>query len=92
MYAAFTHLVGYSSNYYTYMYDKVIALDFFSQFSKGNLLDDPVAMRYRRTVLDPGGSQPGKEIVQKFLGRSQSTEAFTNWISEEFQPGAAVYD
>lgn len=92
MYAAFTHLVGYSSNYYTYMYDKVIALDFFSQFSKTNLLDDPVAMKYRRTVLDPGGSQPGKEIVQKFLGRSQSTEPFTNWISEEFQPTAAVYD
>jgi thimet oligopeptidase len=49
-------------------------------------------MKYRRTVLDPGGSQPGKEIVQKFLGRSQSTEPFTNWISEEFQPTAAVYD
>jgi thimet oligopeptidase len=92
MYAAFTHLVGYSSNYYTYLYDKVIALDFFAQFAKTNLLDDPVAMKYRRTVLDPGGSQPGKEIVRRFLGRSQSTEAFTDWIGEEFQPAAAVYD
>jgi thimet oligopeptidase len=92
MYAAFTHLVGYSSNYYTYLYDKVIALDFFAQFAKTNLLDDPVAMKYRRTVLDPGGSQPGKEIVQKFLGRSQSTEAFTDWIGEEFQLTPAVYD
>lgn len=92
MYAAFTHLVGYSSNYYTYLYDKVIALDFFCQFDKTNLIDDPIAMKYRRTVLDPGGSQPGKEIVQKFLGRSQSTDAFTDWIGEEFQPAAAVYD
>ncbi|HEX5233765.1 MAG TPA: M3 family metallopeptidase [Silvibacterium sp.] len=92
MYAAFTHLVGYSSNYYTYLYDKVIALDFFSQFARTNLLDDPIAMKYRRTVLDPGGSLPGKEIVQKFLGRSQSTDAFTNWIGEEFHPAAAVYD
>ena len=88
MYAAFTHLVGYSSNYYTYLYDKVIALDFFAQFAKTNLLDDPIAMKYRRTVLEPGGSLPGKEIVQRFLGRSQSTEAFTNWIGEEFQPAA----
>ena len=32
MYASFTHLVGYSSNYYTYPFDKVIALDFFAQF------------------------------------------------------------
>lgn len=92
MYAAFTHLVGYSSNYYTYMYDKVIALDFFAQFSRGNLLDDPVAMKYRRTVLDPGGSLPGKEIVQRFLGRAQSTDAFTQWIGEEFQPAAAAYE
>jgi thimet oligopeptidase len=92
MYAAFTHLVGYSSNYYTYLYDKVIALDFFSQFAKTNLLDDPIAMKYRRTVLDPGGSMPGKDIVQHFLGRSQSTEAFTDWIGEEFLPVAAVYD
>lgn len=92
MYAAFTHLIGYTSNYYTYMYDKVIALDFFSQFSqpgsKTDLLDSPVAMKYRNAVLDPGGSVPGKDIVQNFLGRPQSTDAFTRWMSEEFQPTA----
>ena len=32
MYASFGHLTGYSSNYYTYAFDKVIALDFFAQF------------------------------------------------------------
>ena len=80
MYASFTHLTGYSSNYYTYLYDKVIALDFFAQFPRHALLDSPAAMRYRRTVLEPGGSMPGKEIVQRFLGRSQSSEAFTDWI------------
>ncbi len=92
MYASFTHLVGYSSNYYTYLYDKVIALDFFSQFARANLLDDPAAMKYRRTVLDPGGSRPGKEIVLHFLGRSQSTDAFTAWVGEEFQQSASVYE
>jgi Zn-dependent oligopeptidase len=86
MYSAFTHLIGYSSNYYTYMYDKVIALDFFAQFSKTNLLDDPIAMKYRRTVLEPGGSLPGKDIVHHFLGRPQSTSAFASWMNEEFQP------
>ena len=39
MYASFGHLTGYSSNYYTYAFDKVIALDFFAQFDPGNLLD-----------------------------------------------------
>jgi thimet oligopeptidase len=84
MYASFTHLTGYSSNYYTYLYDKVIALDFFSQFPRHALLESPVAMKYRRAVLEPGGSMPGCEIVARFLGRSQSSEAFTQWMSEEF--------
>ena len=92
MYASFTHLVGYSSNYYTYLYDKVIALDFYSQFSRAHPLDDPTSMKYRRTVLDPGGSMPGKEIVMRFLGRYQSTDAFTDWVGEEFQAAASVYD
>jgi thimet oligopeptidase len=42
-------------------------------------------------VLEPGGSMPGKEIVQKFLGRSQSSDAFTQWIGEEFQQMSAAY-
>ncbi|MBB6146349.1 thimet oligopeptidase [Silvibacterium bohemicum] len=92
MYASFTHLVGYSSNYYTYLYDKVIALDFFSQFARTNLLDDPISMKYRRTVLEPGGSVPGKQIVMHFLGRKQSADAFVNWVGEEFQAAASVYE
>ncbi|MGC2635800.1 MAG: M3 family metallopeptidase [Acidobacteriaceae bacterium] len=91
MYASFTHLVGYSSNYYTYLYDKVIALDFFSQFPRNALLDSPVAMKYRRAVLDPGGSMPGKEIVHQFLSRTQSSEAFSQWMGEEFQQMSAAY-
>ncbi|HKO12895.1 MAG TPA: M3 family metallopeptidase, partial [Acidobacteriaceae bacterium] len=91
MYASFTHLVGYTSNYYTYLYDKVIALDFFSQFPRHALLDSPVVLKYRRAVLDPGGSMPGKEIVRHFLGRPQSTEAFTGWMGEEFQQMSEAY-
>jgi thimet oligopeptidase len=83
MYSSFTHLVGYSSNYYTYLYDKVIALDFFAQFG-ADLLDSSTAMKYRRTVLEAGGSVPGKEIVEHFLGRTHSTDAFTAWVGEEF--------
>jgi len=91
MYASFTHLVGYSSNYYTYLYDKVIALDFFAQFPRNALLESPESMRYRRTVLEPGGSMPGREIVHHFLGRSQSCDAFTDWVGEEFQAMKAAY-
>ena len=85
LYASFTHLTGYSSNYYTYLYDKVIALDFFREFSKGNLLEEAVTTRYRAEVLAPGGSKPGKDLVRAFLGREQSPEAFTAWLEEALQ-------
>ena len=84
MYASFTHLTGYSSNYYTYVLDKVIAVDFFSQFDKANLLSGPTAMRYRRTVLEPGATKPAAELVKNFLGRPQNLTALKQWINEEF--------
>jgi thimet oligopeptidase len=84
MYAAFTHLVGYTSNYYTYLYDKVMALEFFAEFDKTRLLDGPAAMRYRRAVLEPGGSKPARELVQEFLGREVSMDALLGWIGQEF--------
>lgn len=82
MYASFTHLCGYSSNYYTYLYDKVIAIDFFNQFDRAHLLEDPATMRYREAVIDKGGSAPGRTMVRGFLGRDESMEAFEEWIGE----------
>jgi thimet oligopeptidase len=84
-YAGFTHLMGYTSNYYTYVLDKVIAIDFFSQFDKNNLLGGEAATRYRKTVLEPGGSKPGTDLVRGFLGRPQNLEAFKLWMDEEFR-------
>jgi thimet oligopeptidase len=85
MYAAFTHLVGYTSNYYTYLYDKVMALEFFAEFDQENLIEGPVAMRYRREVLEPGGSKPARDLVQAFLGREVSMSALKGWIGKEFE-------
>jgi thimet oligopeptidase len=89
MYAAFTHLVGYTSNYYTYLYDKVMALEFFAHFDGSSakaLLDGPAAMRYRRMVLEPGGSKPARALVAAFLGIESegevSTDALKRWIQQ----------
>jgi thimet oligopeptidase len=84
-YTSFTHLTGYSSNYYTYVLDKVIAVDFFAQFDAKNLLDGPTALRYRKAVLEPGGSKPATELVKDFLGRPQSIEALKSWMDKEFE-------
>jgi thimet oligopeptidase len=84
MYASFGHLAGYSSTYYTYMWDKVIAEDFFEQFDSKNLLAGDAPLRYRRTVLEPGGSMSANDLVKNFLGRPQSIEALKRWMSVEF--------
>ncbi len=86
MYASFTHLTNYTSNYYTYVLDKVIAVDFFSQFDKQNLLDGPANLRYRREVLEPGAGKPAEQIVTDFLGRKQNMAAFTQWIADGDAP------
>jgi thimet oligopeptidase len=85
MYASFGHLMGYSSNYYTYMFDKVIALDFFGQFDAKDLLGCDAGARYRKTVLEQGGSKPGREMVRDFLGRDEEFAAFAKWMNEEFE-------
>jgi thimet oligopeptidase len=89
-YASFTHLTGYTSNYYTYVLDKVIAVDFFAAFDPKNLLDGPTALRYRHTVLEQGGSKPAAELVKDFLGRPQNIDALKTWMDKEFQTPATT--
>ena len=84
MYASFGHLTGYSSNYYTYAFDKVIALDFFAQFDPADLLGCDAGSRYRTAVLEQGGSKPGRQMVRDFLGRDEDFAAFSEWLNEEF--------
>ena len=88
MYASFGHLTGYSSNYYTYAFDKVIALDFFAQFDPEDLIGCDAGARYRKTVLEQGGSKPGREMVRDFLGRDEEFAAFSEWLNEEFEEAA----
>jgi thimet oligopeptidase len=85
MYASFGHLTGYSSNYYTYAFDKVIALDFFAQFDANDLLGCAAGSRYRKAVLEQGGSKPGRQMVRDFLGRDEEFQAFSQWLNEEFE-------
>ena len=80
---AFGHLDGYSAVYYTYMWSLVIAKDMFSQFDKSNLLAPGVALRYRKAVLEPGGSKPAAELVKDFLGRPFNEQAWKKWLDSD---------
>ena len=90
MWASFGHLGGYSSAYYTYLFDKVIAEDFFLQFDHQNLLAGDAPMKYRRVVLEPGGSMSANDLVKNFLGRPQNMTALQHWLSEEIDAGAGT--
>jgi len=77
---SFGHLDGYSAIYYTYMWSLVIAKDLFSVFKKEGLLNPAPARRYRRAILEAGGSKPAAELVRDFLGRPYDFSAYQQWL------------
>ncbi|HKC28929.1 MAG TPA: M3 family metallopeptidase, partial [Jatrophihabitans sp.] len=84
--AAFGHLAGYTSAYYTYMWSLVIAKDLFSAFDPADLFDPAVAHRYRDRILAPGGSRDAADLVADFLGRPFAFDAFAAWLDREPVP------
>jgi thimet oligopeptidase len=82
-YDGFGHLNGYSAIYYTYVWSKAIALDLFTRFKTEGMRNPAVAMRYRRLVLEPGGSEDANELVENFLGRPLSLEAFKTELAKK---------
>jgi len=80
MQASFGHLEGYSALYYTYMWSLVIAKDLVSAFRERGLMDPATAARYRKAILEPGGSRPAAALVEAFLGRPSGFEAYQAWL------------
>ncbi|WP_127819275.1 M3 family metallopeptidase [Microbacterium sp. CPCC 204701] len=81
-YAGFGHLTGYGACYYTYQWSLVIARDLLSGFSNG-LMDPQAARHYRVEVLERGGSRDAKDMVEAFLGRPSSFDAYRRWLGGE---------
>ncbi|HSE07914.1 MAG TPA: M3 family metallopeptidase [Nocardioidaceae bacterium] len=79
--ASFGHLEGYSSAYYTYMWSLVIAKDMFSAFDEEDMFAEEVAHRYRDRVLAAGGSKDAADLVEHFLGRPYTFDAFEAWLN-----------
>ncbi len=80
---AFGHLNGYSSIYYTYVWSKAIALDLFTKFKRDGMRNPETAMRYRKLVLEPGGSEDANTLIQNFLGRPLSLDAFKDELAKK---------
>jgi thimet oligopeptidase len=86
--ASFGHLVGYTSAYYTYMWSLVIAKDLMSGFDRADLFDADTARRYRDTILAAGGRKDAAELVEDFLGRPYSFEAYERWLENDGAEGS----
>ena len=80
--ASFGHLDGYSSSYYTYMWSLVIAKDLFSAFDRDDMFAPGTATRYRDQVLAAGGRRDAADLVEDFLGRPYTIEAWTRWLNQ----------
>jgi thimet oligopeptidase len=67
----------------------VIAEDFVTKFDRKDLLAPAPAARYRKLVLEPGGSKSANDLVTDFLGRVQNMDALKRWMSEQFEAAPA---
>ncbi|MDQ1123393.1 M3 family metallopeptidase [Microbacterium trichothecenolyticum] len=79
-YAGFGHLTGYGACYYTYQWSLVIARDLLSAFGD-DLFDPEIALRYRREILEPGGTRDARDLVEAFLGRESTFDAYRDWLA-----------
>ncbi|MEN9397332.1 MAG: hypothetical protein RLZ81_1862, partial [Pseudomonadota bacterium] len=79
--AAFGHVMGgYQAGYYGYMWSEVLALDMRSAFG-ANAMDTKVGARYRKLILESGGQRAPAELVEAFLQRKPSADAFFREIT-----------
>eukprot|EP01102_Stenamoeba_stenopodia_P005252 TRINITY_DN15804_c0_g1_i1.p1 TRINITY_DN15804_c0_g1~~TRINITY_DN15804_c0_g1_i1.p1 ORF type:complete len:404 (+),score=94.29 TRINITY_DN15804_c0_g1_i1:46-1212(+) len=82
---SFGHLDGYSAIYYTYMWSLVIAKDLFTEFQRDGLMNSEVSTRYRRVILEPGGSKEAAQLVRDFLGRDYKFDAYERWLNQQLE-------
>ncbi len=79
--AAFGHVMGgYQAGYYGYMWSEVLALDMRSAFG-ANVMDPSQGARYRQLILENGGQRAPAELVEAFLQRKPSPDAFFKEIT-----------
>jgi thimet oligopeptidase len=75
--AGFSHITAsnYAAGYYGYLWSEVVAADLRTAFERDKF-DADVGRRYRDAVLARGGERPPSDLVQDFLGRPSSSNAF----------------
>ncbi|GAA0745773.1 M3 family metallopeptidase [Ideonella azotifigens] len=73
----FSHIFagGYSAGYYSYKWAEVLSADAWSAFEEQGVLNADTGRRYRREILEMGGSRPALDSFKAFRGREPSIDA-----------------
>ena len=74
---AFSHIFagGYSAGYYSYKWAEVLDADTFEAFLENGLYDQDTAQKYKREILEKGGSAKPDVLYKNFRGRDADTNA-----------------
>lgn len=77
MSTSFSHLFagGYAAGYYSYKWAEVLDADTFELFLERGLYDRETANRYRKEILERGGSAHPAELYRNFRGRDPDPDA-----------------
>ncbi|MBG83991.1 MAG: hypothetical protein CMJ40_05520 [Phycisphaerae bacterium] len=78
--ASFGHLTGYQGGYYGYLWSKVFAKDMEQRFETLGMLNPEAGAYYRKHVLGRGGTVDATVMLQDYLGREPSMDAYIRSI------------
>ena len=79
--ASFGHIMGgYDAGYYGYLWSEVIAEDFFGEFKKNGIFNPETGLKFRREILEKGGTIDEEKMVENFLGRPADITPFLQSI------------
>ncbi len=72
----FSHIFGggYSAGYYSYIWSEILDSDAFEAFKETSLFDKTQAEKFRKNILEKGGTEQPDVLYRKFRGRDPKIE------------------